>query len=252
MEYTYSAYRELIKKLKANGYTPIRFCDVSERLEYPAIIRHDVDMSVQEAVKLAKIEKEEGIRSTYFVLLTSEYYNFLTGDNLRCVKELLELDHEIGLHFDITAYNKDLTIDEVESVLKKEIALLEYILDIHVKSISWHIPRKDFLGVHLGFLDEMKIWNAYDPYFYEGYKYVSDSMMRWREPIEEYIEKKEYKKLQILTHPIWYRDVQNKTDEEILDESRDKKLDRIGKYLDTIKPGYYIKDTPDESGVSRK
>ncbi len=237
MEYTYAAYRNMMKSLKNNGYTPIRFCDVSDEIDYPAIIRHDVDMDLQEAVKLAGIEKNEGIRSTYFVMLSSEYYNLLTGRNLKSAREILRLGHEIGLHFDITAYDAELTINKLGGVLKKEISLLESILDIKVKSISWHIPREDLLGMHLDFLDEMGIWNAYDPYFYSGYKYVSDSMMRWREPLEAYIEKKQYKKLQILTHPIWYREIQNMADEEILRENRDKKIDIIGRYLDTIKPG---------------
>ncbi len=227
-----------MRRLRANGYTPIRFCDVSEEIEYPAIIRHDVDMDLQEAVKLARIENEEKIRATYFVLLSSEYYNLLAGDNLRCAIELLELGHEIGLHFDITAYDKGLSVDEIGRVIKKEIELLEHILDIHVKSISWHIPRQDLLGAHLDYLDEMKIWNAYDPYFYIGYKYVSDSMRRCREPVEEYIEKRTYKKLQILTHPIWYREVQDMADEDILDGSRIKKMKILEYYLNTIKPGY--------------
>lgn len=59
MEYTYSAYRNLMRSLRDNGYTPIRFCDVSEDIDHPVIIRHDVDMDLQEAVNLAKIEKEE-------------------------------------------------------------------------------------------------------------------------------------------------------------------------------------------------
>lgn len=238
MEYTYSAYRHLMRALRNNGYTPIRFCDVSDRVEYPVIIRHDVDMDLQDAVKLARLEKQEDIKATYFVLLSSEYYNLLAGKNLKSVREILNLGHEIGLHFDITAYDANLAINEIGGVLKKEILLLESILDIKVKSISWHIPRSDLLDIHLDFLDEMGIWNAYDPYFYSGYKYVSDSMMRWREPVEEYIEKKEYKKLQILTHPIWYKDVQDMTDEEILYESRNKKINAIGQYLDTIKPGF--------------
>lgn len=237
MEYTYAAYRNMMKSLKNNGYTPIRFCDVSDEIDYPAIIRHDVDMDLQEAVKLAVIEKNEGIRSTYFVMLSSEYYNLLTGRNLKSAREILSLGHEIGLHFDITAYDAELSVNKLGGVLKKEISLLESILDIKVKSISWHIPREYLLGMHLDFLDEMGIWNAYDPYFYSGYKYVSDSMMRWREPLEAYIEKKQYKKLQILTHPIWYREIQNMADEEILRENRDKKIDIIGRYLDTIKPG---------------
>ena len=243
MEYTYSAYRKLMKNLKDNDYNPIRFCDVSDDIEYPAIIRHDVDMDLQNAMKIAKLENEEGIKSTYFVLLTSEYYNLMAGANVKLAKEILAMGHEIGLHFDITAYDKDMSINEIEGALKKEISLLETILDIEVKSVSWHIPRTDLLGVHLEFLEEMNIWNAYDPIFYSGYKYVSDSMMRWREPIEEYIENRKFEKLQILTHPIWYRNEQNMTDEEILDENRNNKLIVIGEYLDTIKPGYF-------SGVS--
>ncbi len=239
MEYTYSAYRDLIKSLKINGYNPIRFRDVSEDIEYPAIIRHDVDMDLSEAVKLAKIEKEEGIKATYFVLLTSEYYNLISGENLKNAKMLIELGHEIGLHFDITAYNEDMAVDEIGEAIKKELGWLERILEIKVKSISWHIPRLDLLGVHLDCIDELGIFNAYDPYFYSGYKYVSDSMMRWREPVEKYIERKKYKKLQILTHPIWYRDEQDMSDEEILDENKKKKLNVLERYLDSIKPGYF-------------
>lgn len=113
MEYTYAAYRNMMKSLKNNGYTPIRFCDVSDEIDYPAIIRHDVDMDLQEAVKLAGIEKNEGIRSTYFVMLSSEYYNLLTGRNLKSAREILRLGHEIGLHFDITAYDAELSINKL-------------------------------------------------------------------------------------------------------------------------------------------
>ncbi len=149
------------------------------------------------------------------------------------------MEHEIGLHFDVTAYGIDLPLIEIRKAIIREIQVLERILDIRIKSISWHIPRRDLLGLHLDFLEEMGIRNAYDPYFYCGYKYVSDSMMRWREPVQEYIEEKKYPKLQILTHPIWYKNVQDMTDDEILDQSRDTKFDTIGEYLNTIKPGYY-------------
>ena len=238
MEYTYSAYRGLIRNLKDHGYIPIRFCDVSEGIELPAIIRHDVDMDLQKAVDMAMLEKEEDIKATYFVMISSEYYNLLAGNNLKNAQRILDLGHEIGLHFDLTAYDKNLSFKDLEKSLQKEIELLEYILDIKVKSISWHIPRQDLLNTHLGFLDKLGVWNAYDPLFYSGYKYVSDSMMRWREPIEEYIEQKKYNKLQILTHPIWYRSIQDMADEEILNENRDLKWKSLRQYLNTIKPGY--------------
>lgn len=239
MEYTYRSYKNLMLKLKDNGYSPIKFCDVSDSVKFPAIIRHDVDMDLTRALEMAKFENEIGIKSTYFVLLSSEYYNLFSGKNLIAARQILDLGHEIGLHFDVTTLPEDATLKDIENGILKEKKLIEQGLDILLKSISWHIPRKDLLGVHLNFLDDLKIWNAYDPYFYSGYKYVSDSMMRWREPIEDYIEKKEYEKLQILTHPIWYKDEQKQTDVEILTESRTKKIDILDHYLDTIKPGYY-------------
>lgn len=241
MEYTYASYKRLMDKLRDHDYAPTRFCDVSDDIEKSAIIRHDVDMDLQEAVKMAELEQEIGIRSTYFVLITSEYYNLLSGNNMESARRILELGHEIGLHFDITAYEENLSIEEVGGALKQEISIMENVLNIKVKTISWHIPRKDLLGVHLAFTDEWGVLNAYDPHFYSEYKYVSDSMMRWREPVEEYIEKGEYKKLQILTHPIWYHDVQDMTAEEILDQNRAKKRDIQDRYLDMIKPGYYQK-----------
>ncbi len=239
MKYTYLAYKNLMSSLRAHGYAPIRFCDVSEDVTRPAIIRHDVDVDLQEALKMAEIENEVGIKSTYFVLITSEYYNLLTGKNIESAKNILGLGHEIGLHFDITAYDKDVSVKKIRGMIKREICLLEKALDIKVKSLSWHIPRRDFLGVHLDFLEDMGVWNAYDPYFYSGYKYVSDSMMRWREPLEEYIENRKYEKLQILTHPIWYKDIQEMTDNQILDNNKAKKHQTICEYLDTIKPGYF-------------
>ena len=230
MEYTWSSYCGLMDKLKANGYSPIRFCDVSESIDYPAIIRHDVDMDLQKAVEMAELEKRIGIKSTYFVLLSSEYYNIFSGKNMESSRRIIDLGHEIGLHFDITAYKNNLSLTDIGGVLRREILLLESGLNIKVRSISWHIPRNDLLGRHLSITDELGILNAYDPYFYKGYKYVSDSMMRWREPIEEYIEKKKYDKLQILTHPIWYSDVQNKTYDEILNENNKRRQKIINEW----------------------
>lgn len=247
MEYTYTSYKNLMNRLIRNKYKLLRFCDVSEEIDKSAIIRHDVDVDIQEALKMAELEHEIGIKSTYFILLTSEYYNLLSGRNMMSARKILALDHEIGLHFDITAYGDNLSIEEASDALRHEITVMEAALNLKVKSFSWHIPRKDFLGLHLPITDELGILNAYDPYFYSGFKYVSDSMMRWREPIEEYIENNEYRKLQILTHPIWYRETQDKTDVEILKEIRFKKHELQDQYIDTIRPGFNLKINVEES-----
>ena len=240
MEYTYTSYKQLLLSLKNNGYDMVRFCDVREREDCHAIIRHDIDMDLQEAEKIARIENEMGVQSTYFVLISSDYYNLFSKTNMESTNTILNLGHEIGLHFDITAYGPNIPIEKIGKALRREISIFESGFNIKIKSFSWHIPRNDLIGVHLDVADEMELFNAYDPAFYYGYKYVSDSMMRWREPIEDYIKSKKYKKLQILTHPIWYRETQDMIDVEILDNNHKKKSVIESRYLNTIRPGFYI------------
>ena len=52
------------------------------------ILRHDIDYSLDKAVALAELERELGVSSTYFVLLTSEFYNLLSKDNLSKISKI--------------------------------------------------------------------------------------------------------------------------------------------------------------------
>lgn len=238
MDFTFFYYRKMLKTLKEKLYLPIRFCDTSDCCGRVAIIRHDVDVSPQKAVDIGLIESEMGVKSTFFVLLSSRYYNLVSGENTEAVKELIRYGHEIGLHFDVTNYDENTSLDELCEAIKRERLILETLFDIKVKSMSWHIPKKELIGVNIPALDEIGLLNAYDPQFYNGYKYVSDSMMRWREPIDEYLEKASYEKMQILTHPIWYEAKQDKSDLEILKTQHIREIYKDCIYLDDIRPGY--------------
>lgn len=238
MEFTFSDYRKMLRVLLEKEYLPIRFCDTGTSFGRVAIIRHDVDMSPQKALDIGLIESEARIKSTFFVLLSSRYYNLISGENREAVKEIIRQGHEIGLHFDVTNYDENCSLEELCDAIKRERLLLETLFDIQVKSMSWHIPKKELIGVNIPALDEIGLLNAYDPKFYNGYKYVSDSMMRWREPIDEYLEKAAYEKMQILTHPIWYRVKQDKRDLEILKTHHLCEIEKDCIYLDAIRPGY--------------
>ena len=73
-----------------------------------------------------------------------------------------------------------------------------------------------------------KISNSYGEEFFNGFKYLSDSRRRWREPVEEIIEKGEFEKLHILTHAFWYYDEERDLSRTVLDfirsASRERKL----------------------------
>ena len=74
MEFTYAAYRNLITELKQTNYQFCGYFDYAGK-EKSVIMRHDIDYCLEQSVKMAQIEQEEGISSTYFVLLKTDFYN---------------------------------------------------------------------------------------------------------------------------------------------------------------------------------
>ena len=72
------------------------------------ILRHDVDFSLDYALKLAKKEAKNEIKSTYFILLHGEYYNPFDKKNTKIIKEISNLGHEIGLHYDTDFFQNHL------------------------------------------------------------------------------------------------------------------------------------------------
>lgn len=119
MEFTYAAYRELLSLLREGGYA---FRDYHSYGDAPrcAILRHDIDTSLEQAVKLAELEAREGVRSTWFVLLRTDFYNAASKTGREALRHIRALGHEIGLHFDEASYVPALGPDEVVQNIIKE------------------------------------------------------------------------------------------------------------------------------------
>lgn len=124
MEFTVEAYKHLIKALIENGYT-ITGYDNYEGYEKAAILRHDIDMDIRKALEMARLESELGVRSTYYVLLSSDLYNALSKNSTAYLKEILSLGHWVGLHFDEKKYE---ATDNVVEKIEQEIDTLEMYL----------------------------------------------------------------------------------------------------------------------------
>lgn len=200
MQFTYVAYADLLKQLEYNKYNFVSyFNNISEKKQ--VILRHDVDMSLGKAVKMAELEYNQGVVSTYFVLVRSDFYNIFSAQSQKLLKRLLKLGHDVGLHFDETLYNFNKT--SIYDMVEYEKKLLESVIEIEVKSISMHRPSKVTLDSDYRFKD---LVNSYSQEYFKKWKYVSDSRMYWREDVEKIISSNAFKSLHILTHPIWYND----------------------------------------------
>ena len=199
MTFSYDTYKKLIQILKENGYQFSDYHNYSNVL-YPCILRHDIDYSLERAVHFAEIEKGLGVKSTYFVLVKSDFYNPFSIKSRYLLKTINDCGHEIGLHFDEVAYGQ-IDNNSMIAAIQEEKKLLEMVLDKDVTTVSMHRPSKWVLEADLRIPGMV---NSYAKEFFHEFKYVSDSRMRWREDVMKYVTEKTYPKLHILTHAFWY------------------------------------------------
>lgn len=108
---------------------------------------------------------------------------------------MIEMGHEIGLHFDPTLYT-----DNLESAVKKEADILSFAIQAKVRSISLH--NKSVHGQYPMFKDFV---NAYDPKLFSDKTYISDSRFdfRGKDPFE-FINNIDSGTVQVLLHPLHY------------------------------------------------
>ncbi|MCP5268578.1 MAG: hypothetical protein H6943_05995 [Zoogloeaceae bacterium] len=169
--------------------------------------RHDVDISVHRAHRLAEIEVEVGVRSTYFFLLHSEFYNLLSPAVLSKARSIVEMGHHLGLHFDPSIYEGKLNSNHAlcENLLREK-EILERYLDAPVEAFSWHNPTNGSC-LTMDAVSYAGMINAYGADLRRRYRYVSDSNGVWRhERLHEVVRMNETEKLHVLTHPEWWQE----------------------------------------------
>ncbi len=207
MEFTYKAYSNLIDTVRSCGYEITDYSDYKQ-YDKSVIMRHDVDYDIRRVLNFAEIEHKKGISSTYFLLCSSDFYNLYSKRGIYIINKLKEYGHKIGLHFDEVKYdiNEDnWSCETLASLIKDEAKVLSEIIGDEISVVSMHRPSKQTLQHSKS--GELKIdgmINSYDKEFFENFKYVSDSRMRWREDVDSIIKSGEYDKIHILTHPFWY------------------------------------------------
>jgi len=112
LDYTLDKLYELCETISKSDYAPltvVKYLSSEKRPERFIIIRHDVDFEPAYSLKLAKIEKEFGITSTYYFRTIEDVFQ----PNI--IKSIADLGHEIGYHYEVLDeskgdYNQAITI----------------------------------------------------------------------------------------------------------------------------------------------
>jgi hypothetical protein len=201
-DFTLSGYRKLVQIAKKN-FIFSDYHSFDKKAKF-ILWRHDVDFSLDYSLELAAIEKEEGVRSTFFLLLHSEYYNLLEAKNTQAVRSIVEMGHDIGVHFDTHYYNVN-TEDKIEQALMLEKYFLQDIFKVEIRAFSFHNTTP--------FTMNCMNWsyggliNTYAAYFQNEVSYCSDSNGIWRyDRLEDVLQNPNIERAQILTHPEWWQE----------------------------------------------
>jgi hypothetical protein len=199
-EFSLEHYGEFMDAAKAGGYR-FAFFD-AEPEAGDLLLRHDVDLSLDAAVRLAELEAEAGVAATYFLMTQSVFYNLASPEGLRALNRLRELGHGVGLHAVWPGAELDERFDPV---------------------VAWHNPNHDYMSEPLE-----GVVNVMQPPFFDPDHYRSDSNQRWRHgcPHEE-LARGEFAWLQLLTHPeIWVYpgSTMRETMNAMLDAERERRL----------------------------
>jgi hypothetical protein len=198
-DFTLGAYSELVGAFRTRHYAIRAFDDVDAYSRH-VVIRHDVDMSLKAATRVAELEHELGVRAIYFVLVRSEIYHPFTAEASLHLRKLVDLGHKVGLHFDASLYSRE--PDELEEPCRMECELLENFLGQRIDMISFHRPVPALVGLDRRFAGRR---HTYEPRFVTDIGYCSDSKGGWfRGHPLQHKSVVEGRALQLLTHPIWW------------------------------------------------
>jgi len=90
-DFTLTHYRELVKLAKRRflfaSYD--NFASCTSKQSKLIWWRHDVDSSINRAVQLARIERDEGAKATYFVMLCRKFYNIFEKSQISLLKDVM-------------------------------------------------------------------------------------------------------------------------------------------------------------------
>jgi hypothetical protein len=170
-DFTLAKYKELLKQLPGGNYT---FREALSNGDQFGIIRHDVDRPPKNVVRLAEIEHDYGIKTTYYFRVKKRLF---IPDIINKVKQL---GHEVGYHYEVLDKAKG-NVDIAIKIFREEWSLFnEWDSDticMHGNPLSRYINKDIWKTNH--FQDYKILGEGYLSIDFNRYKYFSDTGRKW-------------------------------------------------------------------------
>lgn len=177
-DFSLITYRNLLESCKINNYIFVPFNEYirnKPKNVKSVILRHDVDKNPNNAFKMALLEKSLNIRSSYYFRILPKSYN------IKIIKNIVELNHEIGYHYEDLSMAKGNFQIAIES-FKNNLDTFRQLYP--VETICMH-------GSPLSKWDNRSLWDKYqyqdfsvigEPYFDLNFSkifYLTDTGRSW-------------------------------------------------------------------------
>lgn len=205
MDFTYQTYRQFLQLAKTQGYQFLAFTDSQRQAtaDQYILLRHDVDFDIYKALKMAEIEAQEGVQSTYFFMITSSFYNLYHHHVIQVIQKIFSLGHSVGLHFDEKSCIDPQNVASFQQSLEDQKKVFEQIYKKPLEIISFHRPSELVVQKNVS----VGVDHTYLNKFSTDIEYVSDSKRDFKgKDLLSYIESNNPKKMQVLIHPLWWNE----------------------------------------------
>ena len=205
-KFTYDYYKGFVCRLR-EAYRLTTFLEgkrIVDKSDEPLLIlRHDIDVDLEAAVRMSSLEKELGIHSTYFFMVSCPLYNVFSAKGIEQVRQILAAGHHFGLHFDCAVY-QDISPDNLKDHVERECHLLEQCFQPPIEAVSFHRPPS--AGFEVRQVELKRLPHSYEPVFHDKFRYFRDSGGNWAAEGDP-LESQEFKRgehLHLCIHPIWW------------------------------------------------
>lgn len=193
--FSYDAFEQILDAVQAADYRFLRLDDRHvARHDRRFFLRHDIDISPEDAHELGTRAARRGLVSNFFFQLNAETYNVFGAPVLECMRALRRQGHCVGLHMDQDLIGGD------EAKVRRTLDWFDSCVTTIDRAVSFHRPSPEVLGrVYTSFV------NSYDPRFFAQDGYLSDSRRSldfW--PILQSWLAEGRPQIQLLLHPEWW------------------------------------------------
>lgn len=198
MFFTIEFLKEILKEIASYNYCFSRFDN--ERSNVKKIyLRHDVDISPYNALKIGQMEFELNCCANFFFQIGAETYNIFSDNVISIIKQLRDMGHCVGLHIDEQFGTE-------ETGIRKTIDWFSTCITPVDNVISFHRPTKSVINQSFS-----SFINAYETRFLNNYLSDSRRNHEFYPQLQAWM-KEQVEEVQLLLHPVWWCGIESMVD----------------------------------------